>query len=224
VADIFQTIPGLRDAVQRESRVRDNAFLIGLVPERVCGFEIRPLTLTTYLLLEKIRSPFLITRPLRVGEKLLKPSEIVPSPDATFNALWILSANHRPTTGSLFNRIAARASRWVLRRRVARSQHAALVDGLRAFMEESMMDMPQGASSAPRIASSSYFAQVVDLLASEYGWTADYVMRLPMVQLWQLRNRIRKRLNPKATDFNLFSDRAKVEYLDKVNAEKGAAK
>lgn len=215
MGDIFQTIPGLREAVQRETNVRENAFLLGTIPERVAGFEVKPLSLTLYLLLEKIRSPFLLTGP--------SADKITPSPDATANALWILSANHRLSIGSAWNVFRSKFSRWLFFRRVGRSNYAAVVKGLRAYMEESTMDIPRGdGGPAGRIATTSYIAGLVDIFAVEYGWTRERVMDEPFKCLWQYQRRIRKRKDPKAVEFNKLSDRVKIEWQREVNAREQA--
>src|SRR6185369_14998148 len=51
-------IPGLREAIQRESRIRDTAFLDGL--EIVCGVEVAPISLRRLIWLEQAQNGLIV--------------------------------------------------------------------------------------------------------------------------------------------------------------------
>lgn len=55
---LLDSIPGYRDAVERESFIRDAAFLP--ITQNLCGFEVRQMTLEDFLAFRILKSPFLV--------------------------------------------------------------------------------------------------------------------------------------------------------------------
>ncbi len=165
-------IPGLKQAVEREQKIREQSFLE--YPETVCGVEVQPLTLRRMLLLMSIESPFICggaVGPYDVG--------------AFFVVL---------TDAKVFNK-------WRLLRRLGLMDSKAVVSGITEFMDETFQDKPS-TSRGEAVSYYSFAAGLVDCLASEYGWTTSETLDCPLKQLFQYLKAMAKRNNPKAIQFN----------------------
>ena len=66
-------------------------------------------------------------------------------------------------------------------------------------------------------ASSDWVASLVDLIASEYGWREDEILRIPLPRLFQYVRRITQRLNGSPISFSKESDRLQAEFMRKAN-------
>jgi len=72
-----------------------------------------------------------------------------------------------------------------------------------AYLARVFQDIPN--SNGKGADSKSYtapIASMIDLLAHEYGWTDETILRLPLARLFQYMRRIEKRNDPKAMQFN----------------------
>jgi hypothetical protein len=165
-------IPGLKAAVEREQKVREQSFLE--YPETVCGVEVQPLTLRRMLLLLSIESPFICGGPV-------EPYDV--------GAFFVVL-----TDAKGFNK-------WRLLRRIGLMDSRQVVAGITEFMDETFQDKPP-TSGGEAVSYYSFAAGLVDCLASEYGWAASETLDCPLKQLFQYLKAMAKRNNPKAIQFN----------------------
>ena len=62
-----------------------------------------------------------------------------------------------------------------------------------------------------------WVASIVDLIASEYGWKEEQILKTPIPRLLQYTNRIRVRHGSKAVNFSTEADRLQQEFMEKAN-------
>lgn len=66
-------------------------------------------------------------------------------------------------------------------------------------------------------ASSDWVASLVDLIASEYGWPEEKILRIPLPRLFQYVGRITQRMTGTAMTFSKESDRLQAEFMAEAN-------
>lgn len=69
---------------------------------------------------------------------------------------------------------------------------------IRSYLERTFFDAPGGASGGKSWGHMSWCAQIINSIASEYGWTRSEIMNCPLRILHQLRNCIVQKKNPDA--------------------------
>ena len=185
----------LEDAYAREREVRDYAML-GL-PHEVCGIQIHPLTLRSYLLLSFLGNPFVVGGGITVTDA------------AQF--LWILSVNYLSPDGGFVQRFKSFFRRKRLMRKIAAIHPDDLFDAISDFMDEMFMDCPGGRKDGPP-RSISLAAELVNLFRGSVSRSELLESALP--EIWQ---HLRYTSDPKAPVFNKFSDRVKSQFLASLN-------
>lgn len=174
-------IPGLREAIQRESRVRDLAFLDGL--EIVCGVEVYPLSLRRLLWLEQARNGFIVPCRFESDDEYLAhalqvvyfctPGFRIPtSPKVSF---WSVFRDNYRQQG--FFRKALRSG-----------SPEVIVKEIEDWLAEAFMDSPAvgGSNEVASPSYASYPAHIVDKFASAgLTFTYDEIMDMPLKRLWQ---------------------------------------
>lgn len=178
-------------AVERESTVRDVSFLG--VTEDVCGVAVRPMSLRDFIALDGIKSPFICGG--------------FPSATDAVIFLWLLSPSFKP--GSF--------AAWRFARGVRGKDYGELTKAIQEYVSEALMDMPGGGGRGG-VSYYSFAVAVVDLLASEYGWSEAEIMNAPMKRTLQYFNAIRKRKNPNSILFNPLSDGVRSKWLRERSA------
>jgi hypothetical protein len=183
---LLEQIPGLATAIEHEQLVRNASFLE--LTERVCGFEVPPLTLRHMLALESIGSPLVCGgRPM--------PHD--------FGAFLVL------LTGATGFR------RWNLLRRLGRVNYGIAFDDIVSFINEAMQDSPGGSNGEGEISYYSFGAAIVDRLAREYGWSERAILDLPLKRLFQYLKLFTGK-DGKVPLFNP-SDKVRGKYLAELN-------
>jgi len=165
-----------RKALATERARRESAFL--RLNERVGPFELRPFTALDYSTMHLLGSPFVCG-----GE--IKPADV-------WQLLWHQSIKFQPTAN-----VRRKLHQWAV---IWYPDYRQLYKGCIEYVREAMIEVPQGKAGGKSFY--SWLASAVDLLASEYGWTRDEILNLPMVELGQYLKSIRKRHDPKALLFN----------------------
>lgn len=194
---LFQIVPGYEAAVERETLAREAAFLP--VTETVNGIECLPLTPLHFAMLEAVKSPF-----IKGG---------VPSPVDIALFLWAVSPRY------------SKSSRWIFYWTIKSFRKLDYADTLKAihsYIEEAFADAP---GSKTDNHSASYFsasASIVDLLAFEYKWREEEIMRVPFKRLFQYFRCIQRRTVDKPIFFNA-SDLILSEWQDKETEKNRAA-
>lgn len=187
--DLFDKIPGYREAVATERFNRDAAF--AELPEAIEGIAVGPLNWLRFVRMVLVESPFVC------GGQV--------TPVAVATALWLLSPEYHPN---------APLRRWRFLHKLRGHSYLKLCDGIESYIRDALADSPGGGES-PSPSYYSALASQVDCLAHEYGWTAAEVLRLPFKQLFQLLRCIQARhghdlfFNP--------SDRVRGEWLKQQN-------
>lgn len=189
---LLDTIPGYRDAVERENAVRDASFVQD-GNEVLCGLSVRAMTARHVALLDMAGSPFVCGG--------------APAPGRVAQFLWVVSKEFM--AGDTAVRDAF----------VARCKSLPFLDSTRQieqYVEDAFQDAPPGKRAGERIPLVSWVADLVDILASEYGWAEPEILNLPLKRAFQYVRCIQRRHNPKATFFNP-SDKVRGEWLKEQN-------
>ena len=176
------TIPGYAEAVAKERESRDVPFLD--IRETLLGVPVKPFSPIALLRLDLAGSPFVIGL-----------SNIASHIDvAAF--VWCVSARYQlPTeSGAAFNR-------WRTVRKLRKVQLGSARDSIHEFVESAMQDSP-GRRGDGGQSCASWISGIVHRLASQYGWTREYIVALPFLEIWQYLYHIRRDEDPKAVGFN----------------------
>mgnify|MGYP006919680930 CR=1 FL=1 len=192
----WNSIPGFRDAVERESGRRDAAFLD--INETVGGMSILPLTPERFLILDGISSPFVCGG--------------TPAPEDVALLLWVCSEEFSPTDRKVRGRFIKSC------RKVKFTQ--ACKDAEK-YIQDAFADAPGGGSGGQSYL--SWCASMVDIVASEYHWSERDIIKTPLKRLFQYIRAITMRNNPKAIFFN-ESERIRSAWLAEKNKQRQAAK
>ena len=207
-------LPGYTRAAERAGRLedawRDYAFL-GL-GEKICGVEVNLLTLRMFIELCVVRSPFFVGG--NVG------------PEDVALVLWRLSPCYSRANSSSSSSSCSfpssppkdKGSRTrdededehekknPRRAFVASIAHLPFERAVRAisrYLDRMLIDKPvsteNGNFAAP---DTSFAAGIIHALASEYGWSQDDVLDVPMPRLFQYLRLIQREHNPKLARFN----------------------
>ena len=184
-------IPGLAAEMEREQTVRAASLLDTII---LCGLPCRQLSIRTHTLLKASGSPFIT-------------GEGVPSPQDVAVFLWMHSLDYEPGN-------EAKRVRWVkrhVRPLITGGKYAWCVSEICTHLGNTFMDSPGSGRQDGKV----YFlgsAALVDQVASEYGWTDEFIMGLPIARLFQYQRAMRKRYDPRAPLSNP-SDRLISEHL-----------
>ncbi len=177
---LLDHIPGYAEAVNREQLERAFAFMPEPMP--ICGVRVRHMTARHQFILEQCANRFVcggVARPIDV---------------AFF--LWVLSPEYchdeRKRDAFIREKCAAAVSvEWL----------GEATRTIRERVQGTFADWPGGGGGENKqyVAMAAY---IVDLFATEYGWSAETVMEAPLAMLAQLMRRIQMRKNPKIPLFN----------------------
>lgn len=208
------------DAIAHERLVRDASFLC--VNENIAGFEVRQLTVRHLVILQLSNSPFLSAR--------------TPSPSELVQFLWLLNPSYHPNNGAgkrrFFRRCSGlvprpapffnfglRKSMWHRANAQTLELAAQVIDAARAYVVESFQDRPPRRQSAG--ARADYYSDACWYcaeLASEFSWSENSIIEMPIKRVFQYVNWIRQHSDPKAILCNP-SQKITAEWLAKKNAE-----
>lgn len=182
-----------QEAASQERRERAAAFVGGPVAEHeYCGYRLPPLRLRHLAVME--------TSGIALG------GTNDPAHDSL--RLWLI-----------WNDAVAPFGGFWKRRRLAQQfkRHRGIIEDLLARgMKLEFADAPTGSSGKDRVAVASMTAVIVDILASEYGWTIEYCMDLPLRQVWQLLRAMQRRHDADAPIGNP-SDSVITQWLNHVS-------
>jgi len=181
-------VPGYWEAVEREQVARDTAFLC--VSRQIHGFTVRPVTLRSYGELRLASSPFL-------------PPFRTPEAEDVVLFLWRCSPDFtRQRTGMAWRRFKKQCQAFMppveplfktakaMRKFDERSFDALVIlakltTDLRKFVEDQMLDKPQGGGTSGMPDFCSDLASIVDRLAGNYGWKEEDILDLPLARVFQ---------------------------------------
>lgn len=187
----YSQIPGFAEAANTEQANRELAFLP--MPPPISGVAVRHMNPRHHILLAGCGNRFICGgRPL---------SEDV----AMF--LWFLSPDYSTEPGRREVFIAEK---------VRQLDFTSVVIDIHVYLARVYQDWPQS-NDAGRKEYTAPVAALVDWLASEYGWSDEAILEMPLARIFQYTRRIILRHNPRAVMFNA-SDRKVSEFLQKLNS------
>ena len=213
---LIDTIPGYREAVEREQSERDLAF-VEAVPQFICGVEVEPLTVQRHILLESCRNPLVcggksIPHPLDVALFLWTVS---PQYTAALRVRGFIEPFCRPLATWIFNRTRHRFAR-----RVRKLDYWKAVQGCAAYLSAAWQDGDGRKERSGDYWHPSYYsnaaALVCDLSKAGLHFTEREFLNMPIKRLLQYRRRIMHLNNPNAIFFNP-SDRVRRENYGRRN-------
>lgn len=184
-------VPGLREAIQRESRVRDSAFLDGL--EIVCGVEVVPLCLRRLIWLEQAHNGLIVPWRFDSDEETLAHH---------LQLVYFCTPNFSPPKTpkfSFWRSFRDGMNQQVFFRKAFRSGTPEVIaKEVAEWLSDAFMDSPSGGGSneiqGPNYA--SYPAYIVDKFAeSGLTFTYDQILDMPLRRLWQFWRVATKRIN-----------------------------
>lgn len=177
----FALVPGYKEAVEREVRIREESFLP--FGEMICGLEVRQMTPRDLLILQGIESPFVVGGAI-TAEHIVR-------------FLWILSFRFRV--------VRTWRDKWVRGKFIKRCRRLNVGGVLRRideYMTDTFQDAPGGSGRGPVASDWSGIAAIVDQLASAYHWREDDILQIPLKRIFQYGRIMRRREDPKAVFFN----------------------
>ncbi len=183
----FTQIPGFAEAANEEQANRELAFQP--MPPPISGVVVRHMNARHHILLSGCRNRFVC------GGR--------PRPEDVAMFLWFLSPEYSTEPGmrEAFVAETVRALDW----------ESVVLDCYR-YLARVYQDWPAHENSGPQKMYMAPVVWIVDLLASEYGWTDEAILEMPLARIWQYVRRITLRKSPKAPMFNP-SDRLVGELL-----------
>lgn len=176
--DFFKEIPGLSEAVKRETDARDAAFLD--LTTGICGVQIRQMTPEDLLILDGLDNP------------MVQGGPILPNKLAEF--LWRMS----PQSTKPFHTIR----RFFFYQLVRMKNYHKSVESVRKYIEVTFQDSPSGGSGGKVRPYAGWLAQMVSHLAREFGWSEKQILRTPLRRLFQYEKCIIRWNDPEAPMIN----------------------
>lgn len=192
---MLSSIPGYKEAVAEERNNRLFPFLG--IPDEIGGIQVLPLSCRHVLLLEGCGSPF-----------LGGAGEVDAARVRQF--LWIVSPEFSVEKAKREAFITENASKFTADAAIA------IFD----YVKRHFQDSPGSRVDGETKSYFSWVAGVVDIFASRYGWTVEYILNLPIAIVYQLLDSHGFRTDPDYVKINP-SDGAINEHLKKLSAANG---
>lgn len=192
-------IPGVAEAVSKEQLFRDAAFLP--VKESIGAFEVKPLCLFHFLVLRIAGSAFL-------------PPFTTPTPEDLAIFLWVVNPAYSPCQ-SARRRFQKRCRGFKKDLALA----AQLTAKARDWIEVALLDRPEGGNSGY---SPDYFSSICTyshVMRSEYGYSMEQTLHMPMRILFQICRELNQRTTPsnELRLKNRLSDGLISDFLKQAN-------
>lgn len=221
----FLRSPEYLSAVHEQDESRDFPFLG--IPEDVCGFELRPLTMPGLCALFHLGSPLMHPKFLS-GE--LQPIDTLPNYWSEEFAsqhilitlghigqfLWVQSVEWVPMCGSRWNRWkSAKAKSSFLKRVVKRAQYKVACDEIKAWWNANFMDRPGGEKkSVSKSTVTSWVASEVLFLSKHLNCSESEILQMPIRKVFQYeRAAIAASGRDGAASLGSKSDQLKAQWL-----------
>lgn len=169
-------IPGFAEAANAEQVNRELAFLP--MPPPICGVPVRHMNARHHIIISGC------------GNRFLCGGRIQAEDVAFF--LWVLSPQYTTEPGFREAFIAET---------VRPLDFSAVVKDINAYLDRVFQDWP-ASDGVERKLYTAPVASLVDHLASEYGWSDEAILEMPLARIFQYMRRITLRHNPRALMFN----------------------
>lgn len=154
----------------------------------ISGVEVRQMTLNHFFLLDGIESPFIKNRSFSPGDL------------GVF--LWILSPDYKPCDKARNQFIKS----------IINVNIAEAVNDISDYLTATFQDAETSEAEGKKYA--NFIAYMVDMFAKEYGWQTDYILELPMRQIYQLATAIGERYAKQAGE-----SYTKLRVIDMMEAQ-----
>lgn len=172
-------IPGALEAVRAVDDSRTASFLT--TPEIICGIKVLPMTLSHWVVLDGIDSPFLAGRMPKLHD--------VP--------MFLWAIHPRFTPGNSWRR-----------RRFIKACGALdfprVVVACERYCAATFMDSPPSSGGGNSLPYFAFAANIVAQLAHNFHWSEAEIMRIPLKRCFQYLKCIRMYKDPDAPRFNPF--------------------
>ena len=183
----------IAEANAREAEGRLSAFCPQPIA-RIGGFPIVPLTLERYCI-------------LTLPEFWDDPDQKVP----ILRFLWVMNPDFDPDP--------ARATEFLLDH--IQDDLDGVDEVIREIFEYAFRFAPKSKSKGSTSSSmTDWISSLVDLFASEYGWTDEKILTTPVDRLFLYLQRIQNRKSERPITFSSEADRLRKEFMDIVNQQK----
>lgn len=192
ITPIQDQIPGLREAVERETFLRDVSYLFE-VPERIGPVQVKPFTLRHLIILTT------------TGNPLICGGFVTPEAIGAF--LWVVSPDYEPEN---------KWRRWWFLRGCGDLPTERTLTAIKEYLDEAFMDAPPAGGNNKDARHWSFCTDIIHLLASSYGWSHSEITSLPLKIIFQHVKLISHSNDPKAPLFNP-SDSVRGQWLKAEN-------
>lgn len=188
---IFDLVPHYKEAVEEETHRREADFLSDVTS--VCGIKVYKLNMRLLSVLTLTKNPLVTGGSVKLTD--------------AFSFLWIISVefsldeNKRKLFFEMLSNTLLEDENTLDR----------AVDDINKYLSYSFEDC-LSANSKREVPYVSGNAALVDLFASEYGWTEQQVFNAPLRRIWQYIRAMRLRHDPKALMSNP-SDKVKMNFM-----------
>ena len=186
-------------AVRKESIIRESSFLP--ITLDIAGIEVNQFNFNHYVLLDFLNNP------------ILNGGNIESADILTF--IWVVSTQYKPNDKVAFDEFVATKCLGI--------DYDKAFDECVEYLSNGLMDIGGDTNPEniiPKSNKTPYYSWIVtyiDLIASQYGWTPEYIMKMPVAQVFQYSRIIEERLsaaNGKKVQFaNKLSDSANAAIL-----------
>jgi hypothetical protein len=193
-------IPGYAEAILEERRRRNRSEF--RIPDRVCGVELRPLTLHDITVMQES------------GISFFDDSDEALDPPTSLVMLLYWQWVERPLKASY--RFKRRFARKVGRKDLGQAETQ-----ISEWLKWQFADAPPSQSGGSRqVPITSFAVSICDSLASRCSWARSEIMNMPLPVIWQHLKLAVVAVNPSAPRFNP-SDSVKSDFLKTLNKSNG---
>jgi len=154
-------IPGLVD-IRAEDRFRRESAFIG-APVTLCEHEVKEFNPFHLNLLSSIEppSPFIVGGPVDVSDLAI--------------FIHVVSVGYPRHRTAITKRFA----------KIDREEYLLRVNEVTEYLDDAMCDAPSGGDGQQRETPYCLAADLVDMIAEQYGWEESDILSIPFVRLWQ---------------------------------------
>lgn len=194
MSNLYDIIPGLREAVEKENLLRDASFVTDY--DLIGGYKVHSLTPRLVAVLQLMKCPLICGGKIELTDIL--------------KFLWVIKVKEHGNTD---------AERNVFRDELIKTKSPdTLMQDITDYLNVAYMDFGGGSGdNSDRTSYVSSMANVVDFLASEYGWQECDILDMPYRRISQYIKAISIRNNPSRPKFNP-SDKVKSDFLNRISS------
>ena len=183
------------DAAKEQDR-KDSQEVFLDAPEKVGSIWLCPLSIKKYLMLDAISHPFLS------GDELTE--------EHIYTFCWVLSVDFTERNPQAYKNF---------KESLRMDNAEAFVIDVRLFFESQLNFSDSDSESTSQ--NSDWVGIVIDLLASEYGWSEDQILNLPVKRALTYSKHIAHRKSGASLNWQQNADRVKAEFIEEMSKLEG---